>query len=688
MRGVALICLLPLAGCAGAHRDPAPTPSTTAPAASKTSVAATMQSVMDPKTDPCTDFYRYACGAWLDRTPIPADQPRWGRGFSEIRERNQNALRQILEEARTAKSGDSQKIGAYYAACMDTKGIEAAGTAPLQPWMAEIDAAAGAPTLAPTMALAAKLQSAGAGALFGWQSAGDFKNPEVGILHLQQGGLGLPDRDYYLKEDAAGKQVLEAYRGHVGRMLVLAGEPQAAADADAARVLDFETRLARASKPRAELRDPDKNYHKLDRAGLATLTPDLPWDAYFGGLGRPDLDGINVGQPEFFQALDRELKDAEPATRAAYLRWHLVHGLQDLLPEAFAQEDFALYGKTLQGQKELEPRWKRCVAQVDEGLGEILGKAFVDRNFPGDSKQISLEMIQRVEAAFASRLPDLTWMDDATRARALEKLHAVRNQIGYPDKWRSYAGLEVTPDAWLKDGLAARAFETKRRITKVGKPVDRDEWLATPPTVNAYYNPLFNQMVFLAGILQPPFFDRSFPAPMNFGAIGMVMGHELTHGFDDQGRKFDKQGKLVEWWEPAVSERFEERAQCVDDLYSSYEVQPGVHLNGKLTMGENIADLGGIKQAYIAYQGWKKEHGTPKVDVPGITDDQLVFLGYAQAWCTVTTPEFDKLRAATDPHSNPRSRVNGPLSQLPAFSAAFACKAGAPMNPEKKCEVW
>ncbi len=684
MRAAALVCLLTLVGCAGTHRE-----STSAPEVAKVTsptLPATVLSVMDAKTDPCTDFYRYACGAWLDRTPIPADQPRWGRGFSEIRERNQNALREILEEARTAKAGDDQKIGAYYAACMDTKGIEAAGTAPLKPWMAEIDAAAS--DLRPVMVLAAKMHAAGAAPLFGWQSAGDFKNPEIGILHVQQGGLGLPDREYYLKDDAAGKQLLDGYSAHVSRMLALAGEAPAAAAADAARVLDFETRLASASKPRAELRDPDTNYHKLDRAGLATLTPELPWDAYFGGLGRPDLDGINVGQPEFFQALDRELKDAEPATRAAYLRWHLVHGLQDLLPEAFAQEDFAFYGKTLQGQKELEPRWKRCVAQVDQGLGHILGKAFVERHFPAESKQISLEMIQRVEAAFAGRLPDLAWMDDATRTRALEKLHAVRNQIGYPDKWRSYAGLEVTADAWTKDGLAARGFETRRQIAKVGKPVDRDEWLATPPTVNAYYNPLLNRMVFLAGILQPPFFDRSFPAPMNFGAIGMVMGHELTHGFDDQGRKFDKEGKLVAWWAPEVSERFEERAQCVDDLYSSYEVQPGVHLNGKLTMGENIADLGGIKQAYLAYQGWKKEHGAPKLDIPGMTDDQLLFMGYAQAWCTVSTPEFDKLRAATDPHSNPRSRVNGPLSQLPAFSAAFSCPAGAPMNPEKKCEVW
>jgi len=688
MRRAAVLALLILAGCAGTHREPASGAKASTVSRLDPALANTVLSVMDKSTDPCTDFYRYACGSWLDRTPIPADQPRWGRGFSEIRERNQNALRQILEEAQAATDGDLQKIGAYYTACMDEKGIEAVGNAPLAPWAAEIEEAASASDLGPLMRLVAKMHAAGAGPLFGWQSAGDYKDPELGILHLQQGGLGLPDRDYYLREDEAGKQTLTEYRGHVARMLWLAGEKRPSAAADAGAVLRFETRLAQASKPRAELRDPDKTYHKLDRAGLAALTPNLPWEAYFEGLGRPDLDGINVTTPEFFQALDKELKEADAITRGAYLRWHLVHGLQDLLPEKFAQEDFSLYGKLLQGQKELEPRWKRCVAEADAGLGEILGKAFVDRHFPGDSKQIALEMIQRVEAAFAARLPELDWMDPSTREVALGKLHAVRNQIGYPDRWRSYAGLTVKPDAWLADGLGARSFETKRQIDKVGKPVDHAEWLATPPTVNAYYHPLFNEMVFLAGILQPPFFDRSFPTPMNFGAIGMVMGHELTHGFDDQGRKFDSKGRLVEWWAPEVAQRFQERAQCVDDLYSGYEVQPGVHLNGKLTLGENIADLGGIKQAYVAYQEWKKEQGAPKLDLPGITDDQLLFLGYAQAWCTVTTPEFDKLRATTDSHSNPRSRVNGPLSQLPAFATAFSCPAGAPMNPEKKCEVW
>jgi predicted metalloendopeptidase len=538
------------------------------------------------------------------------------------------------------------------------------------------------------MKTTAKLHVIGVNALFRLSVVPDFKNPDLNIVFAGQGGLGLPDRDYYLKDDERSKGILEAYRAHVGRMLELSGETKEHAKKHADQILALETELAKASRPRADLRDPVKTYNKLDLDGLQKLTPDLPWGTFFEAAGHPGVKDVNVQVPEFFSGLGAVVARTEPEVTRAYLRWHLLRRTSDFLPKAFVDESFAFFGQKLQGQKELQARWKRCVNAADDALGEVLGKAYVEKQFPGDSKAIALDMIHRIEAAFDSNLPSLAWMDDETRTRASGKMKALTNKIGYPDKWIDYAKLQVKPGDYFGSSVAARAFEFHREGDKIGKPVDKTEWGMTPPTVNAYYNPLVNEMVFPAGILQRPFFDRAFPPPMNFGGIGMVMGHELTHGFDDQGRKFDASGRLSEWWAPEVATKFEERAKCVIDRYETYEVQPGVRLNGKLTLGENIADLGGIKEAYVAFQRWKKEQPAVESGIEGLTADQLFFVGFAQTWCTVATPEIERMLATIDSHSAPRFRVNGPLSNLPAFAATFQCAEGTPMRPKDVCEVW
>jgi predicted metalloendopeptidase len=701
MRTTTLFRLLPLlaAGCWHA-RPPASLPSAvfegtsrlaapgSAPVAPATGARATaapdVLAALDPGVSPCDDFYQYACGGWLKRTELPADQTRWGRAFSVINERNRDVLRGILEGPAPASATEQAKMHDYYRACMDEDAIERAGTRPLAPLLAEIDRVDSTRAL---VALAGQMHRLGAGVLFGMRVGNDYKDPEKTILHLGQGGLGMPDRDYYLKDDEKSVAIRVDYEKHVAAMLGLSGLGKADAAAAAAKIVAFETELARVSLPRAELRDPEKVYHKLDLGGLKTLAPGLDWDAFLLSTGGAGVTDINVAVPGFVSGLEAILGRTPPETTRAYLRWHLVHDLVEHLPRAFVEEDFRFFGQRLRGQKELKARWKRCVDATDDALGELLGQAFVERQFPGDSKTIALGMIQGIEAAFAAALPDLRWMDPATRERAMEKMRAIGNKIGYPDAWRDYAKLQVTPVGFFDNGLAAKRFEHDRELAQVGQPVDRKEWRMTPPTVNAYYNPLFNEMAFPAGILQPPFFDRGFPMAMNFGGIGMVMGHELTHGFDDSGRKFDARGRMIEWWEPEVARRFETAAQCVDDLYASYEPQPGLKLNGKLTLGENLADLGGIRQAYRAYREWAKTNG-PEAGVEGLSGDQLFFVAFAQTWCSLITPEEERVRVTTDSHSPARFRVNGPVSNFPAFAAVFACSEGSPMRRANPCEVW
>jgi predicted metalloendopeptidase len=651
-------------------------------------VGTAVKAAMDPKADPCQDFYQYACGGWRSTTKLPADQTRWGRGFSEIAERNRQVNRQILEDAAKTPGEDPgrQKLGTFYGTCMDEAAIAAAGTTPIQAWMKEAGKVKNSKSM---MATLGKMHAAAIPGFFRFGVEADFKDPNTNIAQMFQGGLNLPDRDYYLKDDDKSKELRTKYNAFVAKMFELYGEKPADAKGIADRVLAFETELAKNSRPRAELRDPDKTYNKLDRAGLQKLTPKLDWDGYFKAAGHPEVTQINVAVPEFFSGMERLADSTDPQTLQAYMQWNVLRDAAPALPKAFDEENFNFYGKTLQGQQEQQARWKRCVQQTDGALGEILGQEFIKRQFPGDSKRIARDLIETVQTAFANNLPGLDWMDDTTRQRALGKKATLVNKIGYPDKWRDYTKLKLKKGDYFGNLVAAGRFEVEREVAKVGKPVDKTEWGMTPPTVNAYYNPLNNEMVFPAGILQPPFFSKDFPAAMNYGGIGMVMGHELTHGFDDQGRKFDPQGKLAEWWEPSVSAKFEDRASCIDKQYSGYEVQPDLHLNGKLTLGENIADNGGIRQAFTAYKAYEGKHpGMEKPAIDGMTNDQLLFVAFAQTWCSLATPEIERVLVTVDPHSPPRFRVNGPLSNYSQFAETFQCAAGTPMHPTNPCEVW
>ncbi len=676
---------LALAACStpASQAPPADAPTASgADASGAAPQAATAQEVlanMDLEADPCQDFYRYACGGWLDRVEIPADKTRWGR-FNELREHNLDVLRGVLEG-----KGAPALSAAAYRACMDEAAIEQAGSAPIQPLL---DEAAKVRSTEALMTFVGKLHPMRVGALFAIGAGADYDDPNLDIAQVFQGGLGLPDRDYYLDESEAGKALLTDYQAHVARSLELAGYAPARAKKAAASVVRFETALAKAATPREKLRDPKAHYHKIDREGLESTARGLPWGAYFQALGHPDITDINVATPEFFKSLPRAIKKAGWKTVQDYLAWHIVEQASPALSKAFVDEDFAFYGKRLRGQEELEPRWKRCIQATDGILGEDLGKGYVAAAFAGDSKSIARTMIEGIEAAFAAGLPSLSWMDPATRERALEKMRAISNKkIGYPDTWRDYSGLEIGSDH-VANLRAGRAFSFHYDMGNVGKPVRRDEWGMSPPTVNAYYNATLNEMVFPAGIMQPPFFSRDWPMAKNFGGIGMVMGHELTHGFDDQGRKFDGQGRLHAWWDEAAVKRFEERAACVEKQYSAYEVQPEVHLNGKLTLGENIADLGGTKLALRAYRAWVGEHGEEPQLVPELTNDQLLLVSFAQIWCGKERPEIERVLVRTDPHSRPRFRVNGPMSDLPEFWQAFSCAEGTPMHPADACEVW
>jgi predicted metalloendopeptidase len=681
----ALMTLLILAAGSSLGRAAGPPAGSVEERLTPKEISESVRATIDPNADPCKDFYQYACGGWLATTEIPADRPTWSRGFADITERNIAVLKQILEEAASAPASDPEfaKLGQFYGSCMDEAATDRAGAAPLAPAFAEIAKVKDAAGL---MTVAGRLHRIGAPVLFELIVEGDFKDPNTDIAHMFQGGLGMPDRDYYLKDDETTKGLRKEYEAHVGRMLGLLGESAEDSARHAARMIEFEKGLAEVSWPREEAHQLDKIYHKLDISGLKELAPQLPWDAFLASAGRPDLKDINVAIPDFTKGMAALAARTDPGTLQAYLRLHLADGTAYLLSKALVDERFAIEAK-FTGQKEIQPRWKRCVEATDEAMGELLGRYFVERRFAGDSKAVALKMIGGIESAFASALPSLSWMDDVTRGRALEKMRAISNKIGYPDHWRDYSKLAVTRGDWYANATAAHAFEFARQLDKVGKPKDRTEWGMTPPTVNAYYNPIVNEIVFPAGILQRPFFHRDQPASMNFGGMGMVVGHELTHGFDDQGRKFDALGRLKEWWEPSVIAKFEQRAQCVDDLYDTYEVQPGVHLNGKLTLGENIADLGGLKEAYHAYKQWPDAGGASTV-VEGLTGDQLFFVGYAQTWCSKAQPEYERMMATVNEHSAARFRVIGPVSNFPQFGEAFKCPAGSPMRPEKICEVW
>ena len=660
-------------------------PEMSAGSLSQEEIASRVKSALDTSADPCQNFYRYACGGWLDNTERPADEARWTRSFSVIREENRQVIRDILESAKAdpGDDPDRQKIGYYYGSCMDEATVEERGAEPLKPLFAKIAKISDAESL---LAVAGKLHRIGVNTIFGGGVFPDFKNPDLDIAWFFQGGLGLPDRDYYVSDDPKKQELLAEYQAHVSRMLGLLGDENA--EEAAARIVAFETELAKISRPAQEMRDFERLYNKIDVQGLQELTPNLPWNAYFDAIGYPEIADLSVATPEFFERLEELAGEGNWDDIHAYLRWNVVNEFAAHLSSNFVNADFDFYGKTLSGQQEIRPRWKRCVGRTAGALGEVIGKQYVKQRFAGSSKEVALEMIADIEKAFEGNLPDLSWMDDATRARAMEKVGTLQNKIGYPDEWRDYSAMELKENDYFANVVAADSFEFDRQSRKVGKPVDRNEWGMAPQAVNAYYNPLWNEIAFPAGILQPPFFHRDQPAPMNYGAIGGVIGHELTHGFDDQGRKFDPKGRLNEWWAPEVAGRFESQAQCVENYYADYEVAPGAKVNGTLTLGENIADIGGVKEAYTAYKAWEARHEADESFIEGISNDQLFFLSWAQGWCTLASEEYERMQVTVDPHSPAKFRVLGPLSNTPAFAAAFQCEAGTPMNPEQRCLVW
>jgi putative endopeptidase len=644
--------------------------------------------ILDKTCKPCEDFYHYASGLWLAKNPVPAAYPSWGR-FNELAERNRERLHRILEEAAVNSSAtpgsNLQKIGDFYASCMDEKRINADGAKPLEAEFARIE---GIQNLGEMQAEVARLQGMGVGALFEFGSTQDAKNSSHVIGGADQGGLGLPDRDYYTRTDDKSKQIRQQYEEHVAKMLVLAGDDAAKASSEAKVILDLETRLADASMNRVDRRDPDKTYHKMNRAELRALTPNWSWEDYFQQIGYTNIDFVDVSAPQFFETMSRQLRETPLDTWKAYLRWHLLNTTAPYLSEPFVNENFNFRGRVLLGTKELLPRWKRCVAATDRRLGEALGQIYAQKYFPPEAKARALDMVDHLTGALRDDLQTLAWMGPATRQKALAKLAAFTRKIGYPDKWRDYSAYVVDRGPYVLNQMRGVQFDFKRDLNKIGKPVDRTEWSMSPPTVNAYYNPEMNEIVFPAGILQPPFFDPNADDASNYGAMGAVIGHEMTHGFDDQGRKFDAQGNLKDWWTPEDEKNFNERAACVEKQFDAYVVQDDLHENGKLELGESIADLGGLNLAYRALQ--EAEKGKKPAVIGGFTPDQRFFLAYAQIWASNDRPEFERLMVNTNPHPLARFRSIAAPSNMQEFARAFDCKAGDAMArpPAVRCQIW
>lgn len=638
----------------------------------------------------CEDFYQYANGGWIAKNEIPAAFSSWGI-TSPLREKNIATLHQILEDAAknstAPKGSNEQKIGAFYASCMDEAKIEAAGAAPLA---AEIAAINKLKSVSDLPAMLAHLHTIGVRSIFAFGAGQDFKKSDSVIAVTGQSGLGLPDRDFYLKDDAKSKSTRDAYVAHVGNMFKLLGDDADKAAAEAQAVMKIETQFAQVSLDRVSRRDASKQYHKMAPADLKNVMANFDWNTYIKKIGAPTFTEINVAHPDFFKGVDQMLTSVPIEDWKTYLRWHLVHDAADALSTAFVNENFNFYGKTLNGTKELQPRWRRCVVATDQNLGEALGEVYVKKAFPPEAKARMKELVNNLIVALREDIPTLDWMSDPTRQAAIAKLNAFTVKIGYPDKWRDYSSLKIERDSFTDNLLRSSAFERQRNLSKIGRPVDRTEWGMTPPTVNAYNNSLMNEIVFPAGILQPPYFDLSADDALNYGAIGAVIGHEMSHGFDDQGRKFDLHGNLTDWWTQADAKNYTDRANCVEQQFSSFRVEEvGLNQNGKLVLGESIGDLGGLKIAWLAFQ--KALQGKPRpANIDGFTPEQRFFLGWAQVWGVKQTPEAMRQQILTNPHPLGRFRTNGPLSNMPQFAEAFNCKLGDAMvrPPDKRCQVW
>ena len=647
------------------------------------------RSNLDPSCKPCDDFWRYANGGWLAKNPIPARYPSWGT-MNVLRESNREKLRTILEAAAAAgqapEGSNERKIGDFYASCVDTAAIDARGFQPIQADLEKVNAIGSVKDLAAYVAAMPQQGNAAPLLVLGMQ---DLKNSKDVIANIIANPLSLPDRDYYFKDDPKSKEIREEFLKHVAKMLELLGDKPEAAAAAARGVLSFETALAEPTLTNVQRRDPNARYHKLDFAGLAALTPGFDWKALFRGLGIADTGAVNVMEPEVLKTFNQQLTALPLDQWKTWLRWRIVDDGAAYLSKPFVDQDFAFSGTVLTGVKEQLPRWQKCTDAVDRGMGEALGELFVKRYFPPEAKQRMNLLVENLRAALREELSEADWLDAATRQAAVAKLNAFTPKVGYPDKWRDYSAVKLNRSLYFENVRAATRNNRAYNLAKIGKPVNRNDWGMTPPTVNAYYNSTMNEIVFPAGILQPPMFDLNADDAMNYGAIGAVIGHEMGHGFDDQGSKFDAEGNLKNWWTPGDRAKFEERASCVVDQFNTLEVGPGLRHNGKLVLGEAMGDLGGLELAYKAWQRSLRGKPAPPV-IDGFTAEQRFFLAFARVWGAEYRPEAMRLQLNTNPHPLPKFRANGTLQNMPEFQKAFGCKQGdAMVRPEsKQCTLW
>lgn len=642
---------------------------------------------MDKSVDACTDFFQFANGKWLDNTEIPGDQSSWG-SFNILAENNRKTLKEIVDEAAAKtdapKGSDTQLIGDFYFSCMDEAAIEAAGVKPLNPYLNNINSIRNKKDLQNQIA---KMHDLGIPVLFGFGGGTDLKNSTMVIANAGQGGLSLPGREYYIDGSLKFQETRDKYREYMMNMFQLMGDSEQEARNNMFSVMRIQMRLAYASLSRTDLRNPDNRYNKVSISEANSITPNFAWDEYMAMRGINGVTEFNIGQPEFFKSVNQMMNDVSIGEWKTYLKWMTINAAAPALAKKFADTNFDFFGKYLQGRKEQQPRWRICVQAADGNVGEALGQLYVAKAFKPESKERMNELIDNLFVAMRQRIDKLEWMTDETKVQAQAKLATFKRKIGYPEKLRGYEGLEIDRKSFLMNSMRSDKFQIKRNLADIGNPVDRDRFGMTPPTVNAYYSPLLNEIVFPAGILQPPFFNPDADDAINYGSIGGVIGHEISHGFDDQGSRFDAEGNLKMWWTPEDRKSFEERAACVVKQFDEYEVQPGLFMNGKLTLGENIGDLGGLAISYDAFMNSLEGKPRPE-DIDGFTAEQRFFLGWAQVWAVKATAENDRLRATTDPHALARWRVNGPLSNMQQFANAFGCKAPQKMVKKDMCEIW